>query len=109
MFGKYIDEDDINSYQNRAISEGYVYFELEDWQEANDMVGGKKSEMWKINKKFIDNHQGKEFYLSHNPFDTNNYKGYYKDELDYLTGSNLENNFDGKIEQINEKLWKINF
>ncbi|MFV0539450.1 MAG: hypothetical protein ACK5M3_19095 [Dysgonomonas sp.] len=62
-------------------------------------------------KKFIDNQKAlnNEIYLSHNPFDEKYYKGFYKQELDYLTKSNLSNNFGGNIEQISESLWKINY
>jgi len=31
------------------------------------------------------------------------------EELEYLTGSDLTNNFGGKVEKISDNLWKINY
>lgn len=73
------------------------------------LVDGDLEEMWKINKRFIDIQKalGKEFYLSHNPFDPKNYKGFYKKEIDYLTTPISQGGLGGQIVSQGKNLWKI--
>ena len=105
MLGKYI-EDSPLSYNARA-GKDHTFFEMKDelWREVSQKVNNDHKEIWKINKQFIDEQfkQKKDFFLSHNP---ENQKGFYFDEIDYLTGTN---NLKGKIIRINETLWKIEF
>lgn len=76
------------------------------WSEADAIVGGNADEMWRINKKFIDNQKmsGKEFYLSHDPqFAT----GFYLREVNYLTKPTSQGGLGGTIIPQGNNLWKI--
>ncbi len=100
MLGKF-DNGASTGYVSRAGS-SHTYFDMGNkWDEALQMVGGDLDEMWRINKKFIDEQKalGKEFFLSHNPL---NADGFYKREIDYLTQE-----LNGQIIQVNNNTWKI--
>jgi hypothetical protein len=73
------------SYVNRAGNE-YTYFNMGDkWSEAENLVNKNKSEMWKINKQFIDEqHKAKkEFWFSHDPYSPKTDQ-FFSDEVSYL-------------------------
>ena len=95
------------SYFDRASSE-YKYFRFpdNDWGNLFGLVSSNEDEMWKVNKKFIDNARAakNEFFLSHDPFYLDIRRGFYKRELDYI-----ENTLKGEITPVGEDLWKINF
>ncbi len=100
MIGKF-DNGASTSYVSRAGTT-HTYFDMGNkWDEALQLVNGDLDEMWKINKKFIDEQKalGKEFILSHNPL---NADGFYKREIDYLT-----KDLKGHIIQLNNNTWKI--
>ncbi len=66
------------------------------WDEALSYVGNDFEEMWKVNKKFIDNRKslGNEFYLSHNPSIAD---GFYLREINYITKPIIEGGLGGSI------------
>lgn len=109
MLGKF-EINNPNSYNIRAGSD-YAYFDMgpTNWTEAEALVGGSVDEMWRINKKFIDNRKalGNEFYLSHNPANPNYYKGFYKMEIDYLTNPISQGGLGGEIIDLGNNLWKV--
>ena len=102
MLGKYV-KNSSRSYNIRA-GNNHTYFELDDiaWEELFNKVNGNKDEIFKINKKFIDNELKikKDIFFSHNPFDKEFLYGYYKMEIDYLTIT-----LKYKIVQVEENLW----
>ncbi len=108
MLGKFEGLNNPNSYHKRAGND-HTFFELDEWTEVSNMVGGKQDEMWKINKKFIDNQKalGDDFYLSHNPNNPDYYKGFYKMEIDYLTTPISQGGLGGSIDDLGNNLWKI--
>jgi hypothetical protein len=111
LLGKFEGETNPSSYNKRAENEGYIYFQLDDWEEAYKIVVSD-DEMWRINKEFILKLKSKSipFYFSHNPLDPKYVKGYYKREIDLLTLPVAQGGLGGKIETITEgKLWKVNF
>ncbi|MFB9121671.1 hypothetical protein ACFFUE_10790, partial [Bergeyella porcorum] len=111
LLGKFEGVENPNSYNNRAKREGYVYFELDDWDEAYKIVQND-DEMWRINKEFILRlkNDGVSFYLSHNPFDAKYVKGFYKREIELLTLPISQGGLGGKIETVIEgKLWQVIF
>ena len=105
MLGKEFFEETIPYYQ-RASDEGYKYFRFsdEEWNGLLNIVNQGSEEMWKINKKFIDDavRQSNQIYLSHNPFDPNVVTRTYKRELDYL-----KQEYSASFTKINDSLWKV--
>lgn len=74
-----------SSYISKAGKE-YTYFDFGDkWDEAYNIVNKNDDEIWRINKKFIDNQKaaGKEFWFSHNPFSPKN-EQFFAREVNYL-------------------------
>ena len=49
----------------------------------------------------------KEFFLSHNPFDSKYKRGFYEKEVSYLTAPINQGGLGGRITQINQNLWKV--
>lgn len=96
-------------YIKRA-GEDYTYFDMGDngWNEAFNIVQSE-DEMWKINKEFIKKQRelNKEFFLSHNPFDSKYKRGFYEKEVNYLTTPINQGGLGGRITQINQNLWKV--
>jgi len=82
MLGKF-DDGATTGYISRA-GNTHAFFDMGNaWDDVLASVGGDLDEMWKINKKFIDNRKylGNEFFLSHSPV---NPTGFYKREIEYL-------------------------
>jgi len=69
-------------------------------------VGNDFDEMWKINKKFIDNQKylGEEFYLSHSPISD---ASFYSREIEYLTKPINQGGLGGTIVDQGNNLWKV--
>jgi hypothetical protein len=109
MLGKF-EPNSSDSYISRAGTD-HTYFDMgpSKWAEAEAFVGGSVDEMWRINKKFIDNRRalGNEFYLSHDPLNPNYYKGFYKMEIDYLTKPIGQGGLGGTIVDLGNNLWKV--
>lgn len=87
MLGKYL-YGDPNSYIQIAGT-NHTYFDLgtTKWKELEELVNENADEMWKINKKFIDEQKelGKEFYLSHDPNPIPNEKdSFFTEKLNIL-------------------------
>ena len=79
------DNGGASSYITKAGKE-YTFFDFGDkWSEATALVNNNKDEIWKINKKFIDNQYkaGKEFWFSHDPYSPRT-EQYFSDEVSYL-------------------------
>jgi len=97
---------ELSTFSDMAENEGYKYFKFsdEEWYNLLDLVNQDYEEMWKINKRFIDEAigQGNELYLSHNPFDPNVVTRTYKRELDYL-----KQEYSASFTKINDSLWKV--
>jgi len=72
------------------------------WEEASSLVGGSFDEMWKINKKYIDNQRvlQKEFFFSHDPFSPTN-DAYFAYEVNYLIDLGVTN-----FQLVGNNLWK---
>jgi hypothetical protein len=106
MLGK-TDAGGVTGYVNRAGND-HAYFKMTDsqWDEALFTVGNDFDEMWKVNKKFIDNRKalGNEFYLSHNPSTAD---GFYLREINYLTKPINEGGLGGSIIDLGNNLWKV--
>jgi hypothetical protein len=85
MLGKYLDGGE-NSYIARA-GKDHTYFDMgaEKWKEAEALVSENANEMWKINKKFIDEQivKNKEFYFSYEPWIVQSHESLSK-EAEYL-------------------------
>jgi hypothetical protein len=85
MLGLY-DNGGASSYISKA-GNSHTYFDMgtAKWTEAENIVGGSLDEMWKINKKFIDEQKalGKEFWFSHDPFSPIEGQ-FYAREINYL-------------------------
>lgn len=85
MLGKY-DKGGSTSYTIKAGT-NYTFFDMgyEKWNEALDLIGGNEDEMWKINKKFIDDQQAfkKDFYFSHEPWVAESHE-FLSKEAEYL-------------------------
>jgi hypothetical protein len=83
--GKYLDGGP-NSYIQRAGTD-HTYFDLgtTKWKEAEALVNKSADEMWKINKKFIDEQKAlnKEFYFSQEPWKAQSHE-YLSKEAEYL-------------------------
>lgn len=82
-------ENGEGSYLNVTKKNGDSYFDLgtEGWDKASGLVNGNMDEMWKINKKYLDDQisMGKNFNLSHNPTPgSSTYSGFYQREIEYL-------------------------
>ena len=105
MFGKF-ENGGPTSYIARAGSE-HTYFDMGDkWEEVYNLVQQNDEEIWKINKKFIDNQRGlnKAFYLSHDP---NVASGFYQREIEYITTPIEQGGLGGNILNLETNLWKI--
>ena len=101
MFGRW-DNGDPTSYITRAGVD-HSYFSMRDyWREASDLVDDNPDEIWKINKKYIDNQKAlnKEFYFSHDPFSPEDV-AYYAREINYLIELGVT---DFKL--VDNNLWK---
>lgn len=84
MFGMW-DGGGSSSYITKA-GKDYTYFDFGDkWDEVYDLVNKSDDEIWKINKKFVDNQKaaGKEFWFSHDPFSPKN-EQFFAREINYL-------------------------
>ncbi len=85
MLGLY-DNGGTSSYITKA-GNNHTYFDMgtAKWAEAENIVAGNLDEMWKINKKFIDDQKalGKEFWFSHDPFSPIEGQ-FYAREINYL-------------------------
>jgi hypothetical protein len=68
MLGRYNENINMVSY-NRVAGKEYTFYELDNWGELLDLVDGNDTEMWRLNKQFIEEQfsKGKIFYFSHNP------------------------------------------
>lgn len=97
MLGKYIKGSE-SSYEKRA-GNSYTYFELEHYNEINEIVGGDK--MWDINRQFIDNAitDSKRFFFSHDPAEAK--VGAFKNEIDYLRSKGFT-----KYNKVGDNLWE---
>ena len=80
VLGKYNSDGSV-SYDAVAKNRGSTYFNLDDWNEVQNVVG--KDNMWKINEQFLEQQfkQGKSFVLTHNPLEAT---GYYAKEIEWL-------------------------
>ena len=104
MLGKY-DNGSASGYIAKA-GNSHTYFDMGNkWDEAKNLViGGSNNwadEMWEINKKFLKDqkNQGKEFWLSHDPFSPGNDE-FFAREVNWLIDNNVQN-----FQQIGG-LWK---
>ena len=88
------------SYVTEANNRNCLYFELDDWDELEEMVNFDRTEMFKLNKRFLDDmhDKGKEFYFSHNPYEAD---GFLLDEVNHLRRKGYT--FD---EVVGENIWK---
>ena len=102
MLGMYIENNPL-SYHIRASSEGYTFFQLEEWGVIYKQVANNYDEMWRINKKFLDDQiaAGKKIYFSHDP-NTASTQGLIR-EINYLK----EKGYSNIIELETGKLWEI--
>ncbi|GHT71694.1 hypothetical protein FACS189455_4110 [Bacteroidia bacterium] len=102
MLGQYL-ENNPTSYHIRAKNEGYTYFELDNWKEAEALVNKNYDELWKINKQFIDNQKAlnKEFYFSHNIWEYE-IPSFRSREAEYLIDLGAKD-----FIKINENTWKV--
>lgn len=101
MLGKYLERGS-ESYIKRAGTE-YTFFDLGNkWDEAFEIVNGNEKEIWRINKKFIDEQKflGKEFYFSQNPWLSKS-KEYLLKEAEYLIDLGAKD-----FIQLNSNTWK---
>jgi hypothetical protein len=108
MLGKY-DEPGTLSYIERAGTD-HTYFDLgvEKWDEAKKIVDNNideswKSEMWRINKEFINQQKkfDKDFYLSHEPWKSTT-KEFFSKEAEYLIDLGAKD-----FLKINDNTWKV--
>ena len=103
MLGKYLDGGP-NSYIQRAGID-HTYFDLgsEKWKEAEALVNKNADEMWKINKKFIDEQKAlnKEFYFSQEPWKAQSHE-YLSKEAEYLIELGAKD-----FQKINANTWKV--
>lgn len=106
MLGK-TDGGGITGYVSRAGND-HTFFKMTDvqWNDALNSVGNNLDEMWKINKKFIDDQKlfGKEFFLSHNPSIAD---GFYFREIEYLTKPVSQGGLGGSVINQGNNLWKV--
>jgi hypothetical protein len=101
MLGRW-EPNSINSYEIRAGND-HTFFAMEhQWDDAFNKVNGNPDELWRINKKFIDQQKSlnKEFYFSHDPFSAPN-ESYFSREVNYLIDLGVEN-----FQMIEPNLWK---
>jgi hypothetical protein len=103
MLGKYLDGGP-NSYIQRAGTD-HTYFDLgtTKWKEAEALVNKNADEMWKINKKFIDEQKAlnKEFYFSQEPWKAQSHE-YLSKEAEYLIDLGAKD-----FQKINADTWKV--
>lgn len=105
MLGKY-DNGGPNGYIAKA-GDNHTYFDMGNkWDEAKNLVTGGSNnwadEMWEINKKFLQNqkNQGKEFWLSHDPFSPGNDQ-FFAREVNWLIDNGAQD-----FQQVGD-LWKV--
>lgn len=69
VLGKYKKDKNEISYDRVAKAEEATYFSMSNWDEVEALIGDKG--MWNINKEFLNQQwaEGKEFYLSHDPWE----------------------------------------
>ncbi len=110
MLGEFI-EGSSSSYITRAKIEGYTFFDMGNkWDEAKMLVDNGvnsswKAEMWKINKKFIDNQKasGKEFYFSQEPWSFPSKPLTFRfREAEYFIDLGAKD-----FQKLNENTWKV--
>lgn len=103
MLGKYLDGGDA-SYITRA-GQDHTYFDMgiEKWAEAESLVNKNADEMWRINKRFIDEQKalGKEFYFSYEPWIVQSHE-YLSKEAEYLIDLGAKD-----FLKINDNTWKV--
>ena len=73
-----------NSYNVIAQDMGAQYFQLDNWDDLASKYEG--DEIWKINERYLDiqTSSGREIYLTNNPNDFIDGKGFYTREVNYL-------------------------
>ena len=88
--GKYEEINRELSYETVAKKHKDTYFDMgkKGWNEASAMVNGRRKEMWRINKQFLDTQiaKRKTIRLSHDP--NIQWEGFYAKELKYLKDNN---------------------
>ena len=88
--GKYEEINRELSYETVAKKHKDTYFDMgkKGWNEASAMVNGRRKEMWRINKQFLDTQiaKRKTIRLSHDP--NIQWVGFYAKELKYLKDNN---------------------
>ncbi len=103
MLGKYLNGGP-NSYIQRA-GKDHTFFDLgtTKWKEAEALVNKNADEMWKINKKFIDEQKAlnKEFYFSQEPWKAQSHE-YLSKEAEYLIDLGAKD-----FQKINANTWKV--
>ncbi len=106
MLGKEVFNGTIPYFERAGSTYKYFKFDENNWSNLFGLVNSNVDEMWKINKRFIDDAyaKGDQFFLSHDPFNQEIRQGPYKMELDYI-----EFTLKGKIERVSSDLWKIIF
>ncbi len=111
MLGKYDEDLSKVSYNRVAKADGYTYFDMGNkWDEAKAIVDDGistswKDEMWKINKKFINNQKalGREFYFSQEPWSFPSTPLTFRfREAEYLIDLGAKD-----FVKINENTWKV--
>ena len=99
ILGKYVENSPL-SYDVIAKEGNYTYFNLDNWNEAFEMVGKNRDEMWRVNEKFLDDQidKGKEIFFSHDPWKAN---GYFEKEVLYLIDKGAKD-----FVKLENGLWK---
>ena len=90
------------SYINVAKNRGATYFQLDNWDDVAKVVGNRN--MWSINEKFLDQQwsAGKDFLLSHNPWEATTLGSYYEKEILHLIDLGAKD-----FIQVSQKLWEV--
>lgn len=100
MLGKYA--ADSSSYIAKA-GDSYKYFDLgsDGWSAASKAVNNNMDEMWRVNKKFLDNcfEAGDDIFFSHNPWEAT---GYFEKEVLHLIDKGATD-----FVEVSEGLWKM--
>ena len=107
MLGKESFNGTIPYFDRAGTDYKYFRFDGDGWSNLFGLIDSNVDEMWKVNKKFIDEAKAKgdQIFLSHDPYDPLIRQGFYKMELDYIEGPTM----NGRIDQISEDLWKVTF
>ncbi len=110
MLGKH--NKDINQVSyNREAGATHSFFEMDNWDDIFKLVNESKSEIWKVNERFIKNQfeANNPFYFSHNPNDIKVVEkgSFYQQEL--LLIKELVQQKYNKTAKFNEtgKYWKL--